>query len=159
MTPVDIQPATDKELVLQFLMDASPEALFRCWTEAELMTQWFAPKPWTTAVHEIDVRVGGGNRITMRGPGGEESPAGGVYLDVQPARKLVFTDAFSPGWVPAGKPFMVGELTFEPKDGKTLYTARVRHWHVEDRETHAQMGFKPGWTQCAQQLEDLAKTL
>ena len=37
-------------------------------------------------------------------------------------------------------------LTFEDEGGgKTRYTARVRHWTVEDREMHEKMGFHEGW--------------
>jgi uncharacterized protein YndB with AHSA1/START domain len=43
-------------------------------------------------------------------------------------------------------------LTFEDEGGRTRYTARVRHWSVEDRETHKKMGFHQGWGQCADQL-------
>lgn len=43
--------------------------------------------------------------------------------------------------------------------GRTKYTARARHWTAEARAQHEQMGFAPGWTQCARQLEDLARTL
>jgi uncharacterized protein YndB with AHSA1/START domain len=51
-------------------------------------------------------------------------------------------------------------LTFEALgDGKTRYTARVRHWTVADRERHEQMGFHQGWGICADQLAALAKRL
>ncbi|ADV13427.1 SRPBCC domain-containing protein [Mesorhizobium ciceri] len=42
---------------------------------------------------------------------------------------------------------------------KIVLTARVRHWSVADREQHEKMGFHEGWGQCADQLEELAKTL
>ena len=74
---------------------------------------------------------------------------------------LVFTDAFTGNWVPKeGAPFMVAEITFEDAGpGKTKYTATARHWTAETKAQHEQMGFVPGWTQCARQLEELAKTL
>jgi uncharacterized protein YndB with AHSA1/START domain len=50
-------------------------------------------------------------------------------------------------------------LTFETQGDKTLYTARVRHWTVEDRETHEKMGFHVGWGICTDQLAALAATL
>lgn len=37
-------------------------------------------------------------------------------------------------------------------DGKTNYTARVRHWTVEDCEKHKAMGFEPGWNKALDQL-------
>jgi uncharacterized protein YndB with AHSA1/START domain len=59
-------------------------------------------------------------------------------------------------WQPSAKPFMTVVLTFEEEDGGgTRYTARVRHWSVEDRDTHEKMGFHQGWGQCADQLAAL----
>jgi uncharacterized protein YndB with AHSA1/START domain len=147
------------ELVLTRLLDAPPETLFRCWTEAALLERWFAPKPWTVASAELDIRPGGASRIVMRSPDGQEFPSGGVYLEVVPNRRLVFTDAFTAGWVPAEKPFFTAVVTFEREDGRTRYTARARHWTAEDKERHERMGFHAGWNQCAAQLEELARTL
>ena len=54
---------------------------------------------------------------------------------------------------------MTAIITFEDVDGKTRYTARARHWTVEDREAHEKMGFHQGWGQCADQLAELLKTI
>lgn len=159
ITPVEIAPANDRELVLARLIDARPEALFRAWTEPELLVRWFAPHPLTTEVLRLDVRPGGASRLVMRAPDGAEYPASGVYLEVVPNARLVFTDAFEDGWVPSAKPFMTGIVTFEPRDGKTLYTARAGHWTVEDREAHERMGFHEGWGICAEQLARVAASL
>lgn len=159
-TVVDVAPATDRELVLARIIDAPREKVFRCWTDATLLPKWFAPLPWTTSSTKLDVRAGGSSLVVMRSPEGEEYPNPGLYLEVVPNEKLVFTDAFTEAWLPSGKPFMVGILTFEDiGGGKTKYTATVRHWSVEDRDTHEKMGFHGGWGLCTEQLEALAKTL
>lgn len=152
-------PTDPRELVLTRLLDAPREALFRCWTEAELMKQWFVPKPWTVPHIEVDVRAGGSNLIVMADPDGNEFPNRGVYLEVVPNERIVFTDAFTEAWAPSEKPFFTGIITFEDEAGKTRYTARARHWTAEDREAHEKMGFHEGWGKCADQLEALAKTL
>ena len=59
--------SADRELVLSRLIEAPPHKLYRAWTEPELLKQWFAPKPFTTPVAELDVRAGGANLIVMRG--------------------------------------------------------------------------------------------
>ncbi|MCC8430942.1 SRPBCC family protein [Reyranella aquatilis] len=150
---------TDRELVLTRLIDAPREKLYRCWTEPALMKRWFAPKPYETPVVEVNVRPGGANLIVMRGPDGQDMPNRGIYLEVVPNERLVFTDAFTEAWQPSAKPFMTVILTFEPQGAKTLYTARVRHWTVEDREAHEKMGFHQGWGICTDQLAALAATL
>lgn len=151
---------SDRELVLDRLLDAPRKAVFRCWTEAELLKQWFAPAPWTITHVDIEPRPGGANNVTMRGPDGSEIPVKGVFLDVVPNEKIVSTDAFTAGWEPGeGAPFMVVVITFADEDGKTRYVARARHWTKETAEQHIQMGFHEGWNQCADQLEALARSL
>jgi uncharacterized protein YndB with AHSA1/START domain len=155
------KPATtaERELILTRLIDAPREKLFRAWTQPELLKQWFAPLPWTTPVAELDVRPGGASLVVMRGPDGNEFPNRGVYLEVVENERLVFTDAYAEAWEPSQKPFMTVILTFEDENGKTRYTARVRHWSVADRETHEKMGFQEGWGRCADQLTALVGKL
>ena len=76
-----------------------------------------------------------------------------------PNERLVATDAFTEAWQPSAKPFMTIVLTFEEQESRTLYTARVRHWTVEDRDAHEKMGFHAGWDLCSDQLAALAATL
>lgn len=153
-------PASDRELVLTRVISAPAAKLYRAWTDASLYPRWFAPQPWSTPRAELDVRVGGISRVVMADPQGNEFPCGGVYLEVVPNERLVFTDAYTQPWVPAAKPFMTVILTFDDLgDGKTRYTARVLHWSVADREAHEKMGFHPGWGQCTDQLEALVATI
>ncbi len=149
-----------RELVLTRIIDAPAEKLFACWTKPELIKQWFAPLPWTTPEAETDPRTGGSSKITMRSPEGQDFPNAGVYLEVIPGKKIVFTDAFTSAWTPSAKPFFVGAITFDDLGGgKTRYTARASHWTQEDCDAHEKMGFHEGWGQCATQLAALAKTL
>lgn len=160
MTTEAATPADDRELVLTRVIDAPAANLFRAWTEPELMVQWFAPKPWTTRKAEVDLRPGGGNLIIMADPEGNEYPNAGIYLEVEPGKKLVFTDAYTAGWVPSAKPFFTAILTFEDLgDGRTRYTARARHWTAEDAKAHAGMGFHEGWGLCTDQLAEVAAKL
>ena len=151
--------SADRELVLTRLINAPREKVYRAWTEPELLKQWFAPKPYTTPIVEIDVRPGGSAYFVMRGPDGKDLPNHGVYLEVVPNERLVSTDAYAKAWEPSEKPFMTLILTFEDEGGKTRYTARVRHWTVADREAHEKMGFHEGWGLCADQLEALVEKL
>ncbi|HZY62801.1 MAG TPA: SRPBCC family protein [Edaphobacter sp.] len=145
----------DRELILTRLIDAPREKIFRAWTEPELLKQWFAPQPFTTPTAELDIRSGGANLIVMRSPEGQEFPNRGVYLEVVPNRRLVFTDAYVRAWEPSEKPFITVTITLEDEAGKTRYTARVLHWTAADREAHEKMGFHQGWGQCTDQLEAL----
>lgn len=152
MTASSPSPPAERELVLERVIDAPPEALFRAWTDPELLKQWFTPRPWSVAHAECDVRPGGANLIVMRSPEGAEFPNRGVYLDVVENRRLVFTDAYVDAWTPSEKPFMTATITFEPVGGKTRYVARVQHWSAADREAHEKMGFHEGWSKATDQL-------
>ena len=152
-------PISDRELVLTRIINASRDKVFKAWTDPELLKQWFAPLPYTTAIAELDVRPGGANLVVMRDPNGKDLPNRGVYLEVVANERLVITDAYTRAWEPSAKAFMTIILTFEDEDGATRYTARVRHWSVADREAHERMGFHEGWGQCADQLAALVAKL
>ncbi|ARO53093.1 polyketide cyclase [Methylorubrum zatmanii] len=148
-----------RDLVLTRLIPAHRRALWRAWTEPELVKRWFAPKPYTTPVVELDLRPGGSNLIVMRSPDGQDLPNRGVYLEVVPDTRLVVTDAYRSAWVPSEKPFLTVILTFADEAGGTRYTARARHWTLEDRQAHEAMGFEQGWGICADQLTELVRDL
>ena len=145
----------DRELTITRLIDAPREKVYRAWTDPELIVQWFTPPPWKTIRAEMDVRAGGSSVVTMQSPDGREIPNPGVYLEVVPNERLVFTDAYASAWEPSAKPFMTVVLTFEDEDGKTRYTARVKHWTAADREAHEKMGFEAGWGIATDQLAAL----
>ena len=156
---VEATPNSDRELVICRIIDAPREKVFRAWTDPKLMTQWFAPLPWTTPLAEVDLRPGGVSLVVMRDPDGNEFPSRGVYLEIVENERLVFTDAYTRAWEPSEKPFMTVILTFEDEGGKTRYTARALHWTIADRDRHVQMGFHEGWAMCTDQLEALVAKL
>ena len=151
---------TNRELVITRLIDAPREAVYRAWTDPDLIVRWFTPPPWRTTRAELDVRPGGSSFILMQGPDGTEMPNHGIYLEVVENERLVFTDAYVNAWEPSEKPFMTLILTFEDAGpGKTKYTVRISHWSIADREAHEKMGFHEGWGIATDQLAALAATL
>ncbi|SPF80017.1 SRPBCC family protein [Pseudoprimorskyibacter insulae] len=150
-------PVLDLELVRH--IKASPETIYRCWTEPSLLEQWFCPKPWCVTDADIDPRPGGRFNFIMRGPEGEEVPYRTCFLEVIPNQKLVSTDALSEGYRPNDKVFLTSSITLTPQDGGTLYRAIAMHNTVEAKDQHEKMGFHDGWGAAATQLEDLAKSL
>lgn len=145
------------ELSIQRRLAARPAAVWCAWTEH--LTEWFTPAPWKTVEAEIDLRPGGRFRTVMEGPDGQRVDEGaGVFLEVVPERRIVFTDAFAPGWVPRA-PFMVAIIELSPDGDGTLYRATVRHWDAEARARHEEMGFEAGWSKATGQLEAVAVRL
>lgn len=150
----------NRELVLERVLQASRGAVWRCWTEPDLLKQWFCPKPWFVSEVRSQLRPGGEFFTRMNGPNGESHENPGVWLEVVEGQRLVMTDAFTPGWQPKPDPFMVAVVEFEDAgNGATRYRAFARHWTEQARRQHEEMGFHPGWNAAADQLEALAKTL
>lgn len=152
-----LDPETD--LVLTRDLNAPRALIYACWTTPEHLIHWFVPKPHRVTACTLDVRVGGACNTTFD-VDGTVMENHGVYLEVVPNEKLVFTDTYSEGWKPATDPFMTAILTFDDLgDGRTRYTATVRHRTPEAAQTHRDMGFFDGWGTVADQLEAYAQGL
>jgi len=70
---------------------APQQRVFDAWTQAAQLKAWHAPGPLTVSLAEIDLRPGGSYRIHMRAPDGNEHRVTGVYREVDPPNKVVYT--------------------------------------------------------------------
>ena len=150
----------DLDLIIERVFEAPPVRVFRAWTTPDILMQWWCPKPWRTTACDLDPRAGGRFNTVMEGPAGEVHDNRGIYLEIVPNQRIIFTDAFTEGYAPVGTPFMVGVIAFEDLgDGRTRYTGRACHWSAEDKTRHEAMGFHEGWGAAADQLAALLPTL
>jgi uncharacterized protein YndB with AHSA1/START domain len=79
-------------LALDRTYPVAPEKVWRAWTDPEAVKRWWGPGPGEpVSLAELDVRVGGRFRIVFGGADGKAHECGGVYREVVPNRKLVFT--------------------------------------------------------------------
>ena len=155
-----IQRPDDRTLVLERVLDAPRTAVWRCWSEPDLLMRWHCPKPWQVTAAEMDLRPGGRFNTVMEGPDGERVENTGSFLQVEPGRHLTFTDAYSEGFVPSGSHFMTGFVTLEEAgEGRTRMSWGARHPSVETVRQHLEMGFEAGWNAATDQLEELAASL
>jgi uncharacterized protein YndB with AHSA1/START domain len=93
---------------------ASPEKVWRAWTDPQALNQWFGPGGTGEPTRaEVDLRVGGRFRIAFSGSKGEAHEASGVYQEVEPHRRLVFS------WFWKSTPERVSRVSIElqPMDG------------------------------------------
>jgi len=156
MTP-DLDPKTD--LSFTRTLAAPRQLIWECWTDPTHIPHFFVPAPHKVTFVDIDLRVGGRFNTTFDVDGHLMNNTG-VYLDVVPQEKLVFTDAYTEGWKPAPEPFMTAILLFsDAANGGTTYTAIARHRTPDICKSHADMGFFDGWGTAATQLEVYAQNL
>ena len=153
----DFDPELDLELVRD--LKAPRATLWACWTDEQHLPHWFVPKPNKVVACTLDLRAGGACCTTFD-VDGTLMENNGVYLEVIPHEKLVFTDTYQAGWKPAAEPFMTAIITLEDLEpGVTRYRAVVRHRSKETAEQHRTMGFHDGWGAVATQLEVYAQDL
>ncbi|TPG24611.1 SRPBCC family protein [Variovorax guangxiensis] len=116
----------------------TPDKVWRAWTDPQALSQWFGPGTLPShATAVIDLRVGGEYLISFAAPDGETHTVSGVYQEVEPARRLVFTFAWK------GTPDRVSRVTLElaPAGGGTeLRFVHDRFFNQKARDDHAR-----GW--------------
>jgi len=83
------------DFVITRVFDASPDLLWKCFTEPERMKEWFGPKGSEVVAAKMDLRVGGTYHGAMRGPDGKVMWAKFVYREIVPPQRLVWEHSFS----------------------------------------------------------------
>ena len=111
---IEVQRKSDREVVVTRTVNGPARMVFEAWTKPELFQRWWLPKSMgvTIVSCEMDVRVGGGYRLTLKHGASEPMAFFGKYLEVVPGSRLVWTNEESPDGA-------VTTVTFEEKAGKT----------------------------------------
>lgn len=155
---------TERELLITRVFDAPRALVFKVWTAPEHLARWWGPRGFELLSYEADVRPGGTYRFGARAPAanefGDEAPAGsehwchGVYREVTPPERLVFTWAWEE---PDGTPKLetLVTVTFAERDGKTELTLHQALFEsVTARDLHGE-----GWNGTLDLLADYLATL
>jgi len=86
---------SDRTVRLHRVIRATPDKLYRAFTEAEALAKWLPPYGFTCTVHQLDATVGGSFRMSFRNfSTGNEHAFGGEYLELVPHRLIRYTDRF-----------------------------------------------------------------
>jgi uncharacterized protein YndB with AHSA1/START domain len=136
------------------VFDAPRALVWQAWTDPKMLAQWFGPRHFNSSVPELDPRVGGALRIVMHGPDGNDYPMKGVFLEVAPPERLVFSNIAVDH---DGKHLLEGKatVTLTEQGGKTTMTL---HTHAVGRVPAAKQmlaGMTAAWTQSIDKLEEL----
>ena len=137
-------------LRLKRFFPVAPGKVWRAWTDAQALGQWFRPNAsFSIPVAEADVRVGGRFRVLMVDAKGEEFDLGGIYREVIPASRLVMT------WSWKNQPGheSLVSVDLRPLHGGTeLELRHDQHLDFENQPTHEQ-----GWNGALDTLGTILK--
>lgn len=136
-------------LRLERVYEAAPEEVFDAWTNPEVLRRWWAASPsWRTPLAEVDLRVGGGYRISMEDPdSGAVHTIGGEYVEVRRPQRLVYTWRWE---LEDGGLGHVSTVTVEflADGGRTLLA--LEHAGLESGESRDR--HRHGWEGCLENL-------
>lgn len=140
---------TAPELTITRVFDAPRDLVFAAWTDPEQVARWWGPRDFTTPAATLDVTPGGGWRTCIRSTAdGAEYWSHGVYREVSPPERLVFTFV----WEDEHNPETLVTVTFAAEGDKTRMTFHQTPFiSVEERDSH-----REGWSEC---FDDLAAAL
>jgi uncharacterized protein YndB with AHSA1/START domain len=133
---------SDREIVLTCVFDAPRRLVFEAWTKPEHVRHWYGCGQISLETCEIDLRVGGAWRYTLRAPDGAKLTIGGVYREIVPPGRLVYTEQLNrPGFT--SNEALVTVL-FAEHDGMTILTSTIVYRSIEDRNAHLALGMERG---------------
>lgn len=147
--------------VVERVLDAPRELVWRAWTEPEHFMRWYGPKGFTMPTCQIDFRVGGRHLFGLRSPDGWAYWTTGVYQEIVPLERFVATDSLADehGNIVTAAHYGMGAdapletlitVTFEDLGGgKTKLTVRQTGWADENMAA----GASGGWNQAFDKLE------
>ena len=141
-TAVAVKPS----LTIKHRFKAAPEKVYQAWVDPAKMSRWLGPPNVIKVNTTTDVRVGGRYTIQMIVPDDEHN-VGGVYREIVPNKKLVFTWA----WRSTPERESLVTVTFAPDGDGTLMTLLHEQFFDESaRDRHEQ-----GWKAIVPRLETL----
>jgi uncharacterized protein YndB with AHSA1/START domain len=145
---------TPLELDIRRTFDAPRALVFKAWTEPQYLARWSCPRGFTFIENTGELRVGGAFAATMRSPEGTLHRLRGVYREILPPERLVFTH----GWVDeSGRPGPQTLVTvmLAERNGRTEMTFQQGNFDsVASRDGHEQ-----GWSSCFDRLAELLEEL
>ena len=150
---VMLKPA-GQELVLTRDLKAPRERVFAAWTDVRLSSVWWVPNGCTLTSCEMDVRVGGKWRRSMRVPDGSVITKYGVYRELTPPALLAFTynTDYANGTIDP-ETLVTVDLAELP-DGRTRLTlTHSGFWDEASRVSHT-----GGWTGVMERITDFVRT-
>lgn len=140
--------------------DANLELVWKAWTTAEILDQWWAPKPWKAKTKSMDFNEGGHWLYAMVSPEGEKHWSKVNYIVIEKEEAFTAKDGFCDenGKMNPDFPQNLWENKFNPKGEQTLVNITLTFDTLEDLEKIIEMGFKEGFTMALENLDHYIST-
>jgi uncharacterized protein YndB with AHSA1/START domain len=147
----------DNQIHIVREFDAPPEAVYRAYTEADLVRRWWHAGRGEMTECTIDARVGGGYRFAMNASeGGFEVAFNGEFLEVVPGERIVATESYE--GAPDGPP-VLNTVTFADNGaGGTTLTILMETDSMATRDAIIATGMENGLQDALSLLEDVARS-
>ena len=139
--------------------DADLSLVWDAFTNAKLLDQWVAPKPWKSKTKYMDFKVGGRRFYAMVSPEGQEHWAIQKYTSISPKTNFKLFNAFADKDENPQLPGSDWDYTFSEHDGKTTVRITIYNESLARMEKMIEMGFKEGFTMSITNLDNLLMTL
>jgi uncharacterized protein YndB with AHSA1/START domain len=139
--------------------DASRDLVWDAYTKAELLDQWWAPKPFASRTKVMEFVEGGRRFYAMVSPEGQERWALQQYRSITPKTNFKYFNAFADENENPDLPGSDWDLSFSEQDGKTTVHISIYNESLERLERMVEMGFKEGTIAQLKNLEDLLASL
>jgi uncharacterized protein YndB with AHSA1/START domain len=149
---------SDREIVFTRAFDAPRDLVFEAWTNPEHVRHWWGLRDSTMILCEADVRPGGSWRYVTTAKDGAEVPFTGVYQEVTPPERLVYTEVYDVEPFNSGDP-AVNTVTFTEEEGGTLMTITTVYPSKEVRDFVLGTGMESGAAESFDRLAEHLKTL
>jgi len=147
---------TDIQVVRRFAAPAA--AVWRVFTEPDLVARWWAGQRGTVTSVEIDLRPGGTYRYVMQADGGFEVAFHGEFTEVVPTERFVHTEVFE--GIPDGdSAATLNTYLFTEEDGATTLTLVTRAPSSEVRDAIVESGMEGGLQEGFDLVDELAAGL
>lgn len=146
---------TTNQIKVERSFNAPVDLVWSAWTEAEILDQWWAPKPWKAQTKSMDFREGGHWLYAMVSPEGENHWGKVDYLKIIPEDFFSGLDGFcdEEGNLNDSLPRNKWENNFSERGDETLVNILLTFDTLEDLEKIIEMGFKEGFTAGLENLD------
>ncbi len=139
--------------------NAGLSLVWDAYTKAELLDQWWAPKPFASRTKFMDFTVGGKRFYAMVSPEGVERWVLQKYTSITPKTNFKLFNTFADAHENVELPGSDWDLNFSEQDGKTTVHASIFNESLERLERMIEFGFVEGTKAQLKNLEDLLATL